>query len=516
MTFLGLFSHSSVRPALRILPVACLVLALVAPPALGQRRMKLENADRIKMGKRGGERFQRLLGNVVMRQGKTIIYCDSAHFFKSDNSVDAFGRVRIVDGDSINITSNRLEYNGDTRKAKLRNNVVFTKKGQATLYTDFLDYDRDRDLVSYFNKGRLVDSVNVLTSQRGYFNMRTNISSFKQNVVVTNPDYSMSSDSLRYDSRSKLIYFVSSTTLVDKEGATFVYETGLYNTATKVFNAKKGQGESEQYKIEALHYTVDDKNKIYRFRENVVMNYKEEKLIIRSQASDVYKLSKITKVYNKAYLAKATDEGDTLYLTADTLVSIDADDEQKKRVLAYGNVKIFKSDLQGIADSLEYRVSDSTLVFYNKPVLWSDESQFSADSVQMQIENNAIKRIYLKTNAFVASEDTIIHDFNQIKGRKMTAEFSGGKLHRVLVDGNAENLYFALDEKTNLMMGMNKIICSRILIRFKEGKLDTFSSYVKPEAQFIPPHKLEAGDRRLRGFSWQKDRRPSRTDVVLD
>jgi hypothetical protein len=138
----------------------------------------------------------------------------------------------------------------------------------------------------------------------------------------------------------------------------------------------------------------------------------------------------------------------------------------------------------------------------------------SADSVSMQIENNTIKRIFLKTNAFVVSEDTLIHDFNQIKGRKMTAEFKDQKLHRVLVDGNAENLYFALDEKDNSLMGMNKIICSRILIRFKDGRVDTFSSYVKPEAQFIPPHELEDGDRRLRGFQWQIEKRPTKQDVV--
>jgi lipopolysaccharide export system protein LptA len=487
---------------------------MLTQPALSQKRIKLENSDKVKMGKRGTERYQRLIGNVVMKQTKTTIYCDSAHFFKSNNSVEAFGHVRIVDGDSITITSNRLEYDGDTRKAKLRSNVVFTKKGESTLYTDFLDYDRQQELVTYFNNGRLVDSVNVLTSRRGYYDMKTNLSSFKQNVVVTNPDYSMSADSLRYDSRNKMIYFVAPTTVIDKDSATFVYETGKYDTKTKKADLKKGQGENDNYKIEAMQYTIDDKNKVYRFRENVVMNYKSEKLIIRSQASDVYKLSNITKIYNRAYLAKLTDEGDTLFMTADTLVSIDSEDERKKRVLAYGNVKIFKSDLQGIADSLEYRVADSTLIFYKNPVLWSDESQFSADSIQMFIANNTINRIFLNTNAFVVSEDTIIHDFNQIKGRTMTAFFKDQQLHRVYVDGNAENLYFALDEKNNSLMGMNKIICSRITIRFKEGKLDTFSSYVKPEAEFIPPHELEDGDRRLRGFSWHKEKRPVREDVV--
>lgn len=403
------------------------------------------------------------------------------------NTVEAFGKVRITEGDSVTVTALSLIYDGDKRIAKLRRNVVFTKLATAKLYTDFLDYDRPKNMAYYFNKGKLVDSINVLTSTKGYYNVTTNLSAFKTNVLVVNPDYTMRADSLQYNSRTKNINFVSPTTVIDKDSAVFVYERGVYNTQRKTSDLEKGQGESEDYKISANNYSLDDLRKIYRFRGDVVMTSKENKLVIYGQASDADKLKNIAKVYDRAYLAKITDEGDTLFMSADTLVSIESKDPRKKRILAYKNVKIFKNDLQGIADSVEYRVADSTIVFYKKPVLWTDENQMSADSVSMQIEKNTIRRIFLKTNAFVVSEDTVINDFNQIKGRKMTAEFQNAKLHRVTVDGNAENLYFALDEKNSTLMGMNKIICSRILIRFKEGKVDTFSSYVKPEAQFIPP-----------------------------
>jgi lipopolysaccharide export system protein LptA len=513
------FRHSATRSSWLmarglIYTLFVLLFTLLSLTAHAQKRVKLERADKLKRGKRGEERFERLLGNVVLIQNKTTIYCDSAHFYKKINTVEAFGKVRITEGDSVTVTALSLTYDGDKRVAKLRKNVVFTKLETATLYTDFLDYDRPKNMAFYFNNGKLVDSANVLTSAKGYYNVTTNISAFKKNVVVVNPDYTMTADSLQYNSKTKTINFVSPTTVVDKDSAVFVYEKGQYNTQQRKSDLGKGQGENETYKIEANSYSLDDVTKIYRFRGDVVMTFKEEKLVIYGQASDVDKLKNIAKVYDRAYLAKITDEGDTLFMSADTLVSIDSTDPKKKRILAYNNVKIFKKDLQGIADSVEYRMADSTIVFYNKPVLWTDENQMSADSVSMQIENNTIKQVFLKTNAFVVSEDTIIHDFNQIKGRKMTADFKNQKLHRVLVDGNAENLYFALDEKDNSLMGMNKIICSRILIRFKEGKVDTFSSYVKPEAQFIPPHELEDGDRRLRGFSWQADKRPTKRDVV--
>lgn len=480
-----------------------------------QRPVKLINADKLKGGQNSaGEKFQRLLGNVVLSQNTATIYCDSAHLYKATNTVEAFGKVKITEGDSVTVTASALTYDGNKRLAKLRKNVIFTKLATATLYTDYLDYDRVKNQAYYFNRGKLVDSVNTLTSVKGYYNVNSNISAFKRDVKLLNPDYTMEADSLQYNTSSKIINFVSPTTVTNKDSATFVYEQGSYNTQQKTSKLEKGTGENESYTITGKSYSLDDFRKIYRIRGDVEMTSKADKLIIYGQASDADKIKNITKVYDRAYLAKITDEGDTLFMRADTLVSIDNKDPKKKRILAYGNVKIYKTDLQGIADSLEYRIADSTLVFYQQPVLWTNENQLSADSISMQIENNTIKRIFLKANAFVVSEDTIIHDFNQIKGRKMTAEFKGQKLHTVWVDGNAENLYFALDEKTNSMMGLNKIICSRILIRFKEGKVDTFSSYVKPEAKFIPPHELEDGDKKLRGFSWQVDKRPARKDVV--
>ena len=130
------------------------------------------------------------------------------------------GKVRITEGDSVTITGRKLEYDGDTKKAKLRNNVVFTKLGTTTLYTDNLDFDRPTNVAYYFNGGRLVDSINVLTSNKGYYDVTSNMASFKKNVHVKNPDYIMTSDSLQYNSRTKIIYFRSPTTVVDSDSST--------------------------------------------------------------------------------------------------------------------------------------------------------------------------------------------------------------------------------------------------------------------------------------------------------
>ena len=485
-------------------------LIAITIDANGQKRVRLKDADILRSGKKG---VQRLIGNVVFTQNETTIYCDSAHFYRKENSVEAFGRVKIIEGDSITITGSQLIYNGDEKLAKFRRNVVFTKLKTATLYTNNLDYARVPNRAYYFNGGRLVDSVNVLTSKKGYYNVNSNLASFKDDVKVTNPDYTMFADSMQYNSRTKDIYFVSETTVINKDSSRAVYQGGVYNTTTKVSDLREGVGENEDYTIEGEEYDLDAIRNIAKVRGNVVMTSKKENLTIYGQASDYFRDKGITKVYNNAFVAKVTEDNDTLYMTADTLVSIDSNDPEKKRILAYHKVKIFKRDLQGVADSLEYRAADSTIYFYNDPVLWTDGNQLTADSVSMLIENNTISRMFLVDNAFVISQDTV-KNFNQIKGREMTAEFAGRNISRVIVEGNGESLFFALDDKDQAFMGMNKIICSNITIRFKEGKVNNLSFYVKPEASFIPPHELKKEDRTLKGFEWRAEAKPTRSDVV--
>jgi lipopolysaccharide export system protein LptA len=489
-----------------------LLLVICGSPALAQKKVKLKQADKAKGGRKNGDRYERLLGNVIFIQNKTTIYCDSAHFFKKKNSLEAFGKVRITEGDSVTITGRKLEYDGDKKLAKLRNNVVFTKLATATLYTDHLDYMRPSNMAFYYNGGKLVDSANVLTSRKGYYDLNSNMASFKKDVKVVNPDYTMFADSLQYNTRSKLIYFVAKTTVVNKDSSTFEYERGVYNTATKVSDLKSGTGETQDYTIVGNEYDLDALRNIAKVRGDVVMTYKKEQLIIYGQASDYYKSSGLTKVYNNAYVAKVTDQ-DTLFMTADTLVSLDDIDPTKRRLLAFHNVKIYNKDLQGTADSLEYRSSDSTIYFYKDPILWSEGNQLTADSIRMLIKNNTINKIYLVANAFVISQDTLTN-FNQIKGRKMTADIANSRISRVYVQGNGESLYYAVDEKLNVLMGMNKIICSNIIIRFREGRVNNLSFLVKPEANFIPPHELKKDEMVLKGFEWKSEKKPTRNDVV--
>lgn len=492
-------------------------------PADAQKRIRLKQADYSKGGMRDGVRTDWVIGNVIFTQNKTTIYCDSAQIFKKENSVEAYGSVKITDGDSVTVTARRLRYDGNRRVGYLRNKVVFVKLATATLYTDYLDYYRDLNEARYFNGGKLVDTTNTLTSRKGYYQVKTNLASFKTDVVGVSPEYTLRSDTLQYNSKSKIIYFRDRTTVEDKEGKVAIYEHGFYDTNEKKSNINKGTIETPTYEMKGDRYFLDDLRKFYKAQANVVMTSKEENTTIYGDDGDYNKLTGIAKVYGHAYVAKVADDGDTLFLTADTLVSIEDKDPRKKRILAYPNVRIFKSDLQGSADSLAYFTSDSLMFMYRQPVLWTADNQMTSDTIKVAFRHQGLDKVFLLSNSFVISQDTL-KNYNQIKGRRMVAHFRGKAIHHVDVFGNGESIYYALQEeekdldslrvRITFLAGMNRMLCSNMKITFVEGEIDNVSAYVKPDAQFIPPHELTNDIQKLKGFNWRSADRPARKDVV--
>ena len=361
----------------------------IAGPASAHRKVRLERADRLEGGIKDSRRYDSFVCNVIFLHQNATIYCDSAILYRKENSLEAYGHVRIDDGDSITVTSNTLIYDGNSRVAKLRSNVVFTKKTQMTLYTDFLDYDRVKEIAKYVNGGKIVDSTNVLSSEKGYYDVRRNMASFKTNVVGENPDYTMKSDTLQYNTKTKIIYFKDKTELTDVDGNVFVYSSGLYNTLIDKSDFSKGYIETESYFLYGDRLVFDDIRGFYTASDNVKMIAKGNDVIILGNKAEYWKSEKITKVYENALLKMLSNE-DTIYVSADTLVSLDDEEDINKRLLAYHNVKIYKNDLQGIADSLVYFQADSVLSLFGNPALWTMGNQMTSDHIDIEIANRTI------------------------------------------------------------------------------------------------------------------------------
>lgn len=491
--------------------------------AQGKKKIKYQ-ADSLFFAKKDGESYRKLKNNVVFKQKNTTVYCDSSFFYPKRNVMEAYGKVRIVD-DSVNITSRSLVYDGNDRKARLRQNVIYTR-GERRLYTDFLDYDLETEVAHYFNDGKLVDTTNTLTSNIGYFYAQENYALFWKNVVLTAPTYVLESDTLRYNTITRVAYTYGPTEVTSDDGTVLYSQGSEFRTVVDQSQFVDGNVETQDYTLKGDELFFDDLRKYYKAIGSVELIAKENDIIITGDEGYYDKQKGISKVFGNPLMKRIlnTDTvylspenfsvvADTFYVSADTMVSVESEYDSLKRILAYYDVKMFKEGLQGIADSVSYFLADSIIYFYDDPVMWNDKNQIEADTIYLEISSKEIKTMHMMDNSFLTQQDTI-SNFNQIKGRDMVADFEFNQIKTIDVDGNGELLYYALEDGDSTVMGLNKLYTSKMKMRFRNRTLINFSAYNKPDARFIPPHELTPELERLDGFAWRIEERPTLFDLA--
>lgn len=484
--------------------------ALLPLVNFGQDKVRYKAGGSMDVFKLKGEKIQRLTTDVVFVQKGTTIYCDSALFYKKRNSMEALGRVRIVD-DSITITALNLFYDGNTKRAKLQGNVVYTK-GLTRLTTDHLDYDMEAEIAHYFGGGTLRDTTNTLTSQTAYYYAKQHYATFKTNVILTAPAYLLKSNDLHYNTKTKIATTPSETEIITENGTKLDADGGEFRTVNDQSIFVDGKVETPSNVLEGNSLFFDELNKYYKAAGDVKLIAKDKDIIIIGNEGYHDEINGVSKIFG-APVMKRIMKKDTFYVSADTLVYLEGGIDSLNQILAYSNVKMFKTNMQGLADSLVYLVSDSLMYMYEYPILWNGNNQIASDTIRIEISNNTIKRMLLRKNAFLSAKD-IIQNFNQVKGRNMTANFIDGTIDNVDVVGNGESIYYALAKGNSRTIGMNRILCSNLRLHFRNNNLRKISAYVKPEARFIPPHEFTPEVQKLEGFLWRGEERPTLEEIL--
>lgn len=456
--------------------------------------------------------MKKLIGNVGLRQGTTLLYCNLAILNETTNILEAYGKVKIIQADTVTITGDTAYYFGNERKAKINGHVKLDDK-TIILSTSILDYDLNTNIAYYNTGGKIVDKKSTLTSKEGYYSTVTKLFDFKKNVKVLDKEGSLSADSLRYSTLSKEAFFIAPTLVVNKKDTTYANPGSQYNTVTKISNLKgRSTVKTEDYIMTADTMIYDPPTEIGVAIGNIHFISKKDKAILTGDKGRYSKRTGVTRVFGHALL-KNVYENDTLFLTADTLVSLDNKETKTKKLYAYKRVLIYKNDFSGKCDSLSYNVSDSTIYFYQKPILWNLKNQSEADSIHILLKNNKISAMNMKGKSFVISIDTLTN-YNQIKGRKMLVKFTKeSKIEKVNVEGNGESIYFAVDEK-NTLTGMNRVQCGKMSMNFANNKIARIAFLSKPDGKFIPPKEVKEDDKELDGFRWKVSDKPTKESIL--
>jgi lipopolysaccharide export system protein LptA len=500
-------------------------LFFCATTSTAQKKIEIVNANTLKSANNIANGAKRLIGNVQFRQDDVTMFCDSAYFYTT-NSLDAFGHVRVQQGDSLTLTGESLKYDGNTKKVLINKNVV-VNKGDMMLSTETLNYDVSKRVGYYLSPARIVSRENVLTSDQGYYYAASNDLVFRKNVVLTNPQFVINCDTMRYNTTSRVTYFHGPTTIRSKENMIYC-EDGWYDTNRDLSrfsrNAYILTSEQKMYG-DSLYY--DRKKGIGRAVKNVSIIDTTQNLVINGDLAVHHEFEDLSVITGNALLTQTYDD-DTLHLHADTLKAIGAPvavkdsmrlkkgndtiaATQSQQLFAYHHVKFYKSDLQGKCDSLMYAISDSVMKLYGTPTLWSEENQLTADSIDVYTGVKSLRSIELRGSGFIVSKEDSLR-FNQIRGKYMQGFFSENKLYRVNVEGNGQTIYYAKEEED--VKAVNRADCSDLHIYLKDNKVDRITFITKPVATLYPLDKIDAKELRLKDFSWRaKDRPASKKDI---
>jgi lipopolysaccharide export system protein LptA len=474
-----------------------------------QTRKINHDADNMEYDRNLASGAYRLLGNVVFRHEKAIMYCDSAYFYSEDNSLDAFDNVYINQADSLHLYGDFLHYDGNTRVANVRKNVRLISE-ETNLYTDALDFDLKSN-VGYYTRGAdIVSGQNKLNSREGYYYSNSTMYFFKDSVVIINPDYTIYSDTLKYNTTTNISYFLGPTEIISDSN--YIYcESGWYNTETDISFLKDNarlQNPKQTIKGDSLYY--ERANGYGEAYKNVELLDTEQKIILKGNFATYNEITEDALITDKAVLIQIT-EPDSLYVHADTLTS-EIDTSGYKIMKAYNRVKMYKSNLQGKCDSMSYTFKDSVIRLYYEPVLWSEEHQLTSEYIEILTKNRQIDELHMIRLAFIISqEDTV--KFNQVKGKEMICYFRDNDLYKVDVKGNGQTVYYPKDGDE--IIGVNKAESSDLIIYLEENEIKEIIFYTKPDATLYPLEKAPQNELKLKDFIWLDRYRPYKKEDIF-
>ena len=479
-------------------------------------RIDLLYADEAVADQNNRPDVQVLRGSVKLKHDNMFMYCDSALIFEKINSVEAFGNCRMEQGDTLFIYGDYMYYDGIAQLAKLRENVRLINR-ETQLDTDSLDYDRVQNLGYYFDGGTLRDTVNVLTSVLGEYSPATKQAVFEYNVELVNPQFTLTSEDLIYNTATKIASISSEAEIVNEQSHVYT-SSGIYNTVTErgeLYNRSVVVNEGRRLTGDTLLY--DRQQGFGEAFGRVALNDTVNKNVLTGDYCYYDELQENAFATKRA-VAIDYSQGDSLYMHGDTLKLVTfypKTDSAYREMRAYNHVRVYRSDVQAVCDSLVVNSKDSCMTMYRDPVLWHGEEQLLGEMVKVFSNDSTIERAHIINQALAIERFDSAH-YNQITGKEMIAYFVDGEIRETEVNGNVLTIYHPIDEKDSTIIVMVYAEGSYLKMFMKDRKMDKGMFVGKTTGTAYPLSKVPKGKDKLEAFVWFDYMRPLSKDDIFD
>jgi len=614
----------------------------------------------------GNENVTKIVGNVKLRSGTDILYCDSAVLYQDRKIAEAFGNVSIEQADGTTAFADYLKYTGGSKLVYMKGDVVLSDPKGNTLWSEEVDYNLSSKIGKYYKDGTLQNEQTVLSSRQGEYNLKTKEARFKGDVVVNDPEYKATSEELNYNTDTRFVRFFADAIVQNETTTMFPKPGSTYDAAKKeaVFKGRSNIIHESQF-IEGDDMKYNQVSGWAIAKGNVIAIDTTEKATVWGGLLTYNELTGKMMVTDKPVLRRAGAE-DTVYMVGDTvfsepianlerpdsgpvdtsklymdqliermqkgievdstkiplqqdtarslmdtsvkvstikdtlqtmdslslndkdeldkvkpvlefpdeaelpalatddpqrtdssaIVSIDTnaidgadssradraqrpkntigknpgskiydksdaakgDEENKPRYfLVYHNAKVFSDSAQAKCDSLRYSQSDSLMILYRDPVVWSKDAQVLGDTIYALLDSNKIHEVYVPKNAIMIQQNgpEQFEMFDQIQGNRLHAFFVNNELDSALAYPNAETIYFPTDEDSGYL-GASKASSERLKMRFRDRKIWQVH-YLKDFKQVMTPMKdVAPASFRLSRFKWRGAEKAKDLEAFLE
>lgn len=479
-----------------------------------EERIILKHADNLRFNENEMQSAQRLSGNVVLMHKGMTMFCDSAMLYEQSQTFDAFGHVKIVQGDTLTLTGDRLHYDGETLIAEMRFNVIMTHRNQK-LYTDSLYYDRLYNMGYYEEGGKLIDGKNQLTSDWGEYHTDTRQATFNYNVELINDRFKLITDTLHYDTQTKWAEVVGASNIYSNADTLYT-EHGFYNSdneQVKLYKRSKAYGRNRIMEGDTVYY--DKKTGVMEAFQNVSCLDEKNKNLLTGDYAWYNELTG-EAIATKNALARDFSQGkDTLYFHADTLhmYSYNLETDSAYRVLhAYFHARAYREDVQAVADSMVFHSAQKKITLFRDPIAWSDQRQIVGEEINVYLNDSTIDSVYVDRQALMIEKLDSTH-FNQVGAQQMRTYFVKAEVSENRAVGNVMVVNYPL-EKDSTIIYQNYVETAEARMFMKDRKLKKI--WAPASHGFFYPIGMAPAERtRLEGFAWFDYIRPISPDDVF-
>ncbi|WP_333852415.1 OstA-like protein [Epilithonimonas sp.] len=472
-------------------------------------------------------------GNVQFEHQGSVLLADKVIYYQKDNFLKAIGNVVLTTSDGSKITSEEMEYDGNTQRGIARKNVVLTDPKQ-TIKTETLYYDKIPN-TAYFNTGGTIYSNDgsVMYTKSATYYLNSKMIDFIGRSNIETDKYTIVSDNIKHNQNTGVSDFTGPTTIRSKENyANYIYtELGTHNSKT---------GESFLNKNSRIHNNgkILTGDKLYFNRNtgfgkgtgNVTLDDPQQKRFIKGGYGEIYEKKDSAMVTDKPYAVKILSK-DSVYFSAEKFITFQRPDsanalKKKSYLRAYRKVRIFKTNMQGRGDSLSFNETDGEMHLMRKPILWMGVKQVTGDEIRVYSnpEKEITDSIRVLGNAFAISKADSLNlkdEFHQIKSKNMIVYLNNNAIDSAKAVGNAQAITYADDEdkKTKQIkrIGVMLSTCGEITAEFLERRLEIVSCNIGANNDTYPMSRISKEERFFKDFNWNTKDRPQKWgDIFLD